>query len=171
MEFFDVIKDRKTIKTYKGKDLENKTWRYLQELVGRDCGAGSYHYTMKLTTDADLHNGQLRAVGSMPHTEETNNEPLKAEIKRLEQKLENASQGNGVTFDMLIQMTKQGYDIQVTFLKEQIQQKENYVNELKAEIRTLENDLDKADDIIEDLKVKPDLLNILNLEKLFYKES
>ena len=116
VEYFDVIKNRETIKSYKGKELEGKTWRELQLLIGRDCGSGNYHYSFKQTSIADLNNGVIRAVGDNPKIEMQNIEPLKAEIKRLEQKLENASQGNGISFDLLISVTKQSYETQITFL-------------------------------------------------------
>ena len=171
IEYLDIMKNKQTLRSYKTKELEGLSWRELQSLVGKEFGQGVFRYTLKVNNENKIFNGSIRAIGLMPREEKTNDSKLISEIDSLKRKIDNAGQGSGISFDLLISVTKQSYETQINFLNQQIQQKENYITELKAEIKSLENELNQADDIIEDLKAKTGINQYLEIAQTFLKSK
>ena len=68
--------------------------------------------------------------------------------------MNNATQQGGITYEMLLASTKQGYDTQVDFLKQQITYKDGSITELKLEIKDLNDELSQTDITIRQLEQK-----------------
>lgn len=169
IEFIDIIKNKIGIKTYKSKEVKGLSWREFQKLVGKDVGAGVYHYSMRVIGDPIQHSGSIRAVGQIPKEEKTNDSDLKNEIDSLKRKIENASQGTGIGIELLISVTKQSYETQISFLNNQIAAKDVFISKLESKIDELESDLDEANDIIDELKSKTGINQYLEIAQSMLK--
>ena len=47
VEYFEVVKDKQAILILSGEEVENKTWREIQLLIGEKVGTGYYQYNFK----------------------------------------------------------------------------------------------------------------------------
>ena len=64
VEYFDVVKNKATLTTYKKKDIEGKTWRDVQLMIGSQFGAGVYFYNFKQIGIDYINRGQVRGVST-----------------------------------------------------------------------------------------------------------
>jgi chromosome segregation ATPase len=171
VEYLDILKNKGTARSYKPKEVIGMSWRDLQYLVGKEIGPGNYRYSLKVVGEDIIHSGSIRALGQMPREEKTNDSSLKNEIENLKRKLDNVSKDNGISVDVLISLTKQGYETQITFLNLQLQQKESFITKLENKIDSLENELNEADAVIEDLKSKTGINQYLEIAQTFLKSK
>jgi len=166
IEFFDVIKDKKTLKSFTGRELNGKKWREVSEMIGSLLGGGTFRYVAKFTKSNEIYNGSIRAVNVTDNKQiEKNNSAISNQIQDLTNQIQELKKGNNsnIGFDVLMNVTKQGYDTQINFLNSQIQHKEIIINKLEAKIEDQENELATQDQIIDDLKSKTGISQYISI--------
>jgi hypothetical protein len=154
VEYASIVRNKKSVLELEGSSIEGMTWREFQIFLGEKIPPGKCYFTIKFKKSNDLYTGQIRAVsmdGTKLETTGNESEVIKA-FKSLESKLSNATSTGGITFEMLMSSTKQGYESQVSFLNQQIVYKDGRIQKLESEIDELENDLDTAEDQIRELQ-------------------
>lgn len=175
VEYFDVLQNKKLVKAFKGTDLEGLKWREVQEKIGL-YASGQIHYTFKFNDSPDIHKGMMRAVNTETFKTQSNQndlqvQSLKTEIQSLRSQLDNASSSSGVTVEMLLSISKQGYETQIHFLNNEITRKDAFITKLESEIDKLNDELDKQDVIIDELKSKTGLNQYLQLAQSFLNKK
>lgn len=159
VEYASIKRKGKAVLEIQGNDLNNVAWRDFQIYVGKKIGVGSFAFTMKFKNNAELYTGRSNAVDLDLSVAKSDDSDLmisqmQTSFKSLESKLDNATQSGGITFEMLIDSTKRGYDTQVDFLKQQIVYKVEIISELRIEIKDLNKELEKTDITIRQLEIK-----------------
>ena len=150
VDYASIVRNRKSVLEIEGKDLEGIAWRDFQIYVGDKIGVGRFHFTIKFINNAELYTGQTKGIDpnvSIVKSDDSDKkirDQVLESFKSLEAKLNNATQQGGITYEMLLASTKQGYDTQVDFLKQQVTFKDGTISELKIEIKDLNNELDKT---------------------------
>lgn len=150
-----------------GKDLEKVKWRDFQKMVGEKIGSGTFGFTIKFKGSGELYSGQSKAVKFSDSTAIATEDPSMVKtvlegFKELKKQLEQGINSGGITFDMLIGVTKQGYESQISFLNQQIIFKDGVIAELKEDLRDCENEnssLQSSGGIKEYLSVAKDLIS------------
>jgi hypothetical protein len=147
VEYISVFKNRNSVLEIDGKDVEGISWRGLQLFLGKSLAPDLYQYTMKFKKANEIHSGRIRAtIMGIGKTEpETNQTEIIKEFKALKDALSKATNTGGVTFDMLLASTKQGYEAQVSYLNQQIADKEKIINKVENEVNELERDLNDCE--------------------------
>jgi hypothetical protein len=174
VEYFDVVKNKQTIKTFLKKDLENSSWRDLQLKLGREFSAGAYHYALKFNNDETVHRGLIRVVSSIPIVQKNDskqNENILNEIENIKAKIQQAAQPAGVSYELLISITKQSYETQISFLNNELTKKENFINKQQVEIDKLNDELDNAAELIDELKQQTGVNQYIELGKMFLQSK
>jgi chromosome segregation ATPase len=69
--------------------------------------------------------------------------------------------------DLLLSISKQSYETQITFLNAEISRREIVITKLESKIESLESELDEAAELIEDYKSKTGLGQYLDIAKTF----
>ena len=171
VSYFDIQKGSQTLKSFSGKDLENKTWRELQLLIGSFLGGGRYSYVFQFKNDDQLNHGTIRGVTDITQKPESTNSKLQDELNSLSSKLDKLTtqSSGGIGYDVLISVTKQSYETQIIFLKEQLNQKDISISELKEKIKELDAELDKTYDQIDELSKSSGMNQYLEIAKDFLK--
>jgi len=147
IDYASIVRNGKSVLEIEGKELEDKTWREFQLFLGEHLTPGKCYFTIKFKNKSEIFSGMTKAVTmnkSIPEDDTKINQVLD-QFKKLESKINNASQAGGVSFDMLMASTKQGYEAQATYLKEKITDKDQIIQELKREITELEDDLNDCE--------------------------
>lgn len=172
VEYFDVIKNKQTIETYVKKDIEGFKWRDLQLKLGQRFSGGTYHYALKFNDDETVHRGLIRVISNIP-TEKptTGNDNLLNEIERLKTQIQQAAQPAGVSYELLISVTKQSYETQIVFLNNELNKKENFINKQQIEIDKLNDELDNAAELIDELKQQTGVAQYIELGKMFLQSK
>lgn len=175
-DYFDIIKSKENLLSFKKSDIEklNKcTWREFQFIVqdklnakyGDKYPAGKYHYVCQKTNSTLIERGLIKTIDrksflDSPTDKKENNKMQ--ELIDLKKELE-AIKGSNIPNDMLISLTKQGYELQINFLNQQLQNKDSIIQQLNRDIEKLENELDAYEIQIEDLKSKTGLNQIIEI--------
>ena len=159
VEYATIKKRGKVVLELDGKELGTSIkWRDFQIFVGKKVGVGRFAFTIKFLNQAELYTGQTNGVDpdiSIPKSDDEALKEVLSAFKGFELKLNNATQSSGgITFDMLLASTKQGYDTHVDFLKQQIVYKDGSITELKIEIKDLNDELNQTDLTIRQLEQK-----------------
>jgi hypothetical protein len=150
VDYVSIYRTGRSVLEIDGKDLENKTWREFQLYLGERMPVGKCQFTMKFKNSATLHTGMVRAarVGEVePEKKEDSkmSEQILKEFSALKDALSKATNTGGVTFDMLLASTKQGYEAQVSYLNQKIADKDEIIREVKREVEQLEDDLNDCE--------------------------
>jgi hypothetical protein len=149
VEYVSIYRTGKSIYEIDGKDLEGFTWREFQLYLGEKLTPGKCQFTMKFKDSAQLHTGAIRAarVGEAAITKEDNkmSDDIIKEFKTLKDALGKATNQGGVTFDMLLASTKQGYESQVSYLNQVIADKDKLIIKIENEVDGLERDLNDCE--------------------------
>lgn len=147
VEYISVFKNRNSVLEIDGKDIDGLSWRGLQLFLGKSLTPDLYQYTMKFKKANEIHSGRIRAtvMGASKIEPEANQSEIIKEFKALKDQISKASDKGGISFDMLLNATKQGYEAQISFLNQQLQFKENLTSKLENEINDLENDLNDCE--------------------------
>jgi len=146
IDYVDVTRNKGLLKRYNGNELEGKKWREFQETVGKEFGSGKIYYNI-FQKDGRRSSGITNAVGSTPTKDiiqlqdSSSKEVLKA-LQELNTKVSNKSEGIGV--ETLLQITRQGYDMQISFLNQQLVFKDGVIDNLNKEIESLESELSES---------------------------
>jgi len=171
IEFFDVIKNKQTLKTFNKKDCEGLKWRDMQLKIGQSLPAGLYHYNMKINNDDSFYKGTIRVISTMQPEKTNDNSAALNEIEAIKKQLSTISNSNGVSVDLLISITKQSYETQINFLNAELQRKENLITKLENQIDSLNDELDNASDQIEELKSKTGLNQYIEIANTFLQSK
>jgi len=168
-EYFDVIKNKQSILNYTNQELIGLNWRDLQLKLGSKVPSGLYHYCFKIKNDDTVYKGQIRAIGKTV----LNEKPLLAdtvfvsELNSIKEQIKNIGQSNGVSVDLLLSVTRQGFETQIGFLNAELTRKENNITKLESTIDKLNDELNNADEQIEELKSKTGVNQYLELAQTF----
>lgn len=149
VDYIDIKRGGTLLKTY-GKELNGKTWRKLQELIGKEFGSGKYSYIYKFKSTDELSKGQINGVAmGMPQEEkpESNLElaEIKAAISTLSAKLSESAKGEGGNVSLWVEMTRQNYDSQIRFLNLEIDKRDRTIEKHEVKIETLTVELSETD--------------------------
>jgi len=157
VDYASIVRNKKSVLEIEGKELEGTAWRDFQIYVGDKIGVGRFHFTIKFKNNAELYTGTTKGIDpnvNIVKSDESDTviKTVTDAFKSLESKLNNATQQGGITYEMLLASTKQGYDTQVDFLKQQITYKDVSIIELKVEIKDLNSELNETDITIRQLE-------------------
>jgi hypothetical protein len=147
VEFCSIFKNKKSVYESDGKELEGKTWREFQLILGEKLPSDDYHFTLKFKNNNELHTGKVRAASLINKPIESsmdNLEVIKA-IQSLKDGLNKAEKSGGISFEMLLASTKQGYDAQIQYLNSRLTDKDELIREIKKEVDELEDDLNECE--------------------------
>ena len=170
IDYFDVLKNKTQIKSFTGKEVEGFKWRDVSLAIGKIAGQGVYRYTFKFKDSDEIHNGSIRGIEQNEiHKETKTDHTLKNQIDLLSDKLERLTSNNsgGIGIELLISVTKQSYETQITFLNSQLSQKDLNINKLETKIDELNDELDLCYQQIEDLKGQTGISSYLEIAKKF----
>lgn len=169
VEYLDIIKNSTTVKTFNKKDVEGITWRELQKKIGAIVPGGMVNFALKFNQSNEIHKGTIRAVNDLNpvNSNDDKNLHLLNELDVLKKQISSIGAGSGVSIDLLLSISKQSYETQISFLNAELIRKENYIDKLQKKIDELESDLDNASDLIEDLKSKTGMTQYLDIAKTF----
>lgn len=148
VDYISIYQNSMSVLEISGDDVEGKTWREFQIYLGERLPIAAYHYLLKLKNSDEIFNGRVRSVnvGKVVKLDTGKNimndeSKILKEFSSLKDALQKATNTGGVTFDMLLASTKQGYESQAIYLNQKINDLNNVITELKQDIRELENDL------------------------------
>lgn len=169
VDYFDAVKNKQTLKSFKGSEINGLKWRELQQKLGALFGNGSVHYTMKLNNDDNLYRGTIRMVqvGITAKNPIDENSTIKLELDQIKNQISNLGNAGGVSVDLLLSITKQSYETQITFLNNELNRKEITLTKYLNDIEKLNDELQECYELIDDLKSKTGLTQYLELAKTF----
>lgn len=170
IDYFDVFKNKTQITSFNGSQLEDKKWRDVSLMIGKITGQGLFRYSFKFKNSDEIHNGSIRGIDPGNDTSEHKTDSrLKSQIDELSNKVERLTNSNsgGIGIELLISVTKQSYETQITFLNSQLSQKDLNINKLETKIDELNNELDLCYQQIEDLKGQTGISSYLEIAKKF----
>jgi hypothetical protein len=151
VEYVSIYRTGKSVLEINGNDLEGMTWRQFQLYLGEKIPPGKCQFTMKFKDSSTLHTGAIRAARENdiyePDKKEDSimSEKILKEFSSLKDSLSKATNQGGITFDILLNATKQGYESQISFLNQQLQHKDSIIAKTEIEINQLENDLNDCE--------------------------
>lgn len=148
LEFVSIFKNKKSVLESDGKEFEGKSWREFQLMLGEKLPSDDYFFTMKFKNKPEIHNGKVRAATLINKTLESNSmetEKIITEFKSLKDALSKATNQGGISFEMLLASTKQGYEAQIQYLNSKIADKDELIREIKKEVNDLEDDLNDCE--------------------------
>lgn len=164
VEYFDVIKERKNVLTF-GSEINGKSWRDLQIELGKELPPGVYHYSFKQKDSNEIHRGNIKAVNSMANKKEITHPDeliLKQKIEMLTTQLNEMKAGN-MQSQSIIELTKQGMQMQIDFKEQQLKAKDNEIKKLEDEIEKLTKLVDGYEQQVDDLNGKTGMNQYIEL--------
>lgn len=172
IEYVDLIKNKTTAISLEGKQLEGMRWRAFQIYAGKKIPAGTYFYVIKKNDDDSIYKGQVKIIGNIsgeskkqvPSSDYSN---LQNTVNGLSKRLDEASTGHGVSVDMLIEVTKSSYTIQIDFLNLELIKRSSENEKLQLKNDSLNDELDNAEDTINELKEKTGIVQYIQYAKEF----
>lgn len=142
VEFVSILKNKRSVFESDGKQFEGLTWREFQLKLGEYLPPSTYYFTLKFKNNAEIHTGQIRAVSYENKTEVSMDEnKILNELNSLKDKLSKAESKGGISFELLLESTKQGHAAQISYLNEKLKDRDEKIRELKNEITELDRDL------------------------------
>jgi len=168
-EYMDLVKGGSIALSLTEKELVDITWRGLQKLIGSKLGAGRWNYSLKFLNDPTINKGQIMGLNSStkPTEKVSGIETLSSLVSQLTNKVDSMQSGQGVSVELLMDVTKQSYNARVELLTLEITKKENDYQRLQTKYESLDSELDKAESIIEDYKDKSGLLQLIPIAEKF----
>jgi hypothetical protein len=181
LEYFDITRDKKTIlsldretlKQFTGKpyrEMQFFVQKVLNEKYSGQYPPSTYNYSAKKVNEAKIYRGMIKTIdissapGNKIETKkEINNMSEISELKKIVESIKS----DNVSSDMLINITKQGYELQLQFLNGQLKHKEQIIVSLEKDILKLESELDKQDLLIQDFKSKSGLAPMIEMAQKF----
>ena len=138
IETLDIKYKGRHLKRYEGKDLAGMKWKDFQSMVGKDCNLNDRFFYNIFFSDGTKTGGSTQAINSTIQENSMNDkDEIIKSISALEKRLSAASKEGGISFDMLLESTKAGYEARIEYLNLQIRDKDANITELKAEILSL----------------------------------
>jgi len=174
VEYFDLIKHKKTLKTFTGKEINGLSWRDLQKKAGLFTGETVCNYSLKFENDNNINRGTIRIISTLPAPSDeknNNNQNVLFEIESLKNKISNAAQSSGISVDLLLSISKQSYESQISFLNQEIIKKDNLITKIENKIDSYEDELNNCYETIDDLKSKTGVNQYLELAQTFLQSK
>lgn len=169
-EYFDVVKNSIAVATYHD-EINNLSWRELQNKIGDEHGGGLYHYSFKQVGLAELNRGTIRGIVTKIKSDDPNAsqiELLKNQITGLTQSINKEKQNlGGMGIDFLLNVSKQGYETQIKFYEVELARRQSIIDKLEKEIEELEKELDKAYRLVEQSKETSGIEKVLTMIEPF----
>jgi hypothetical protein len=172
VEYIDLIKNKETVLTVDGKNVEGMTWRKFQIYLGERLPKGNYNYILKIKGDNAINKGIIKTVGGLQvKDQETTSETQKLEtqILLLSKKVESFNEGNSIPMSMLIEVTKQSYESRIKYLDIEVSRRESTITKLETSIEVLNVKLLDSDDLVKELEGKTGLSQYIQLAQDFAK--
>jgi len=169
VDYFDLVKNKATLKTFTKKDIEGKTWRAVQLLIGQMFGGGVFYYNYKQQNNDMVYRGTIRAIHNTSGEQKDNKNLELNELEKIKSQIAQIGQSSGVSVDLLISIQKQSYDMQVLFLRDELTRKQQVIDKLEKQIDELNDELNNADSQIEDLKSKTGINQYIGMAQEFLK--
>lgn len=147
VKYISILKNKKSVLEIDGKDVEGLEWRDFGIYLGNHLPIARYFFTMGFNNKNEVFSGQIRAISTDNKKNESNemeSNQLTSLFNDLKADLKKATDKGGISFDMLLQATKQGYEAQISFLTQQVAHKDNLINKFESEIDDLEDDLENC---------------------------
>lgn len=148
IDYCTITKNKKSVLEIDGKDLEGKTWREFQIYLGDKLPINKYYFTIKFKKGGEIYSGMTKAVSLDPKKLESNTmdeNKIISEFRSLKDALSKATNQGGISFEMLLASTKQGYEAQIQYLNSKIADKDELIREIKKEVDDLEDDLNECE--------------------------
>jgi hypothetical protein len=164
LEYFDVIKNKRKIKTYK-IEIAGMNWREFGEKIFNDgVPAGTYSYGLKFLKNPYIYRGFISSVdpeGSPAVNDQSESiKQIKDTIEGLTSSLKSKTSESGLSIDYVIQSMQRSHEAEISIYKLEITNLKEKIAELKSEINELDSELDKAEGIIAQLKEKSSSNNL-----------
>jgi len=146
VEYISIVYNGKSILEIDGSEVENLSRRDLQFFLGEKLPVNEiYTYSLKFKNVDKITTGRIRALTKdskkLLESNQMDNTELTKKIESLEKSLQKAASTGGVSFDMLLAATKQGYEARIEYLNQKISDKDQLIQEIKKEVDDLEDDL------------------------------
>ena len=170
VEYIDLIKNRSTVLSLEGKDVEGITWRQFQKMLGEKLPDGSYNYVIKIKGVDTINKGLVRTAGkvtTMAKEKIDINLDVQKQILDLTSQVKKIGSGNDVSVDLLIQVTRQSFETQITFLNHELTRKDLTNVKLESKIEDLHKELDSSDVLISKLQEKTGISQYMTIAKEF----
>lgn len=168
VEYLDIIQNKTTVQTFNTLQTSNLKWRDLQKFIGKKHGGGMFRYAMKFVDNDVIYRGTIRGL-TTPGEQPTNDKDtdLRNELEQIKKSISGIGQQSGVSVDLLLSMSKQSYEVQINFLNAELTRKDNFILKQETQITKLEDELDKCDLEIEQLRQKTGIGQYVELAQTF----
>lgn len=175
--YFDIVKGKETLLSFSKKDLqeiEGKSWREFQFIVqdkleakyGQKYPAGRFNYICQQNNSTVIERGLIKTISRKSFLDapiEKNEDQMSlTELQEIKKTLESLKSSDKST-DMMLTTVKQGYELQISFLNQQIQFKDSTIKQFEKDIEKLDNQLDKYESEIEELRSKTGFNQLLEI--------
>lgn len=149
VDYIDIKKRGQLLKSY-GSELNGKKWRQFQIVLGDEFGSGLFHYVYKQKNSDIISKGQISAVNKKgevvnPDTGSADIAAVKQAIYEINSKLKETTKDSDFSTELLISVTKQSYEVQITFLNTELTRRDNLINKYESKIEALESELDSIE--------------------------
>ena len=153
---FDIAHHGKTIKRYK-EEIEGMSWTLFEEKIYRDgVPPGRYNYSMKLKDSKEIYTGVIKSVGAIIKEDHEDNSKelneLNSRITSLSETLKKTTNEGELKLSFILDTTKALHDAQIQTYLFQLGEKDKIISKLEKENDGLNDELDKAELIIGELK-------------------
>lgn len=148
IDYIDIQKSKQLLRSYSGKDVDGKTWREFQTMIGEEFGTAVYYYTLKQKNKKQIHKGQIRGINmsgkqaNKDLTPKTEIESIKNAVMDLNKKIDQQPGQLGV--ETLLSLTRSGYEQQITLLNNELNRRDQYIDKIENKLDETENRLDEC---------------------------
>jgi hypothetical protein len=170
IEYFDVIKDKLTVRRYEAKEIGGIKWNKLGEKICEDgMQEGKYSYALKIKDLHYIYRGFLKAVNknvikkieSVPSNEMvTIHKSIIALSEDLKKK---GSESNVIGVDYIMQSISRTHEAEIGIYKLQIEEKNFQIKKLENEIDDLEDTLSDYEQQLTEVSASSSTNNLLKL--------
>lgn len=170
VEYIDLIKNRTNVLSFEGHEVEGKTWREFQKMIGAKLPDGAYSYVIKIKKDDIIYKGLVRTAGkvtTMTKVKSESTPDIEKKLIDLASQINKMGSGNNVSVDLLIQVTRQSFETQISFLNIELTRKDATNQKLEIKIESLYKELEDSDILITDLKGQTGISQYISIAKEF----
>jgi len=164
IDYIDVTRNKQVLKRYLVIP-DGMKWREFQELVGKEYGSGKIYYNI-FEKNGKRHSGVTNAISMSPEIKFNPDIGLK-EVQKSLQELQNKINSKTESFStqMLIDLTKQGYEQRISYLDIQIVERTTLISKLEIKLDSVERELTEAYETIDSLEGQTGWVGLLNQYK------
>jgi hypothetical protein len=136
IEFFDIVSRGKTLLNFTGEDINGKSIREIELIIGEKLGEGVYSFSKKVRGEPKKKNGRIRGV--ILGTNKSKNDNSNNGLIELIQK-----EFNSNNRDEVLKLNKQLYETRIQYLKDMNEDLKKELTELKQKHNDLKIQYDK----------------------------